>query len=423
MLLAANPRVINKFPAGVVNIPPSKSQAHRAIICALLSCGGSRIENVELSRDIAATLRAVEALGASWKRVGHTVEITGTWGAFPNGAAEPILINCGESGSTLRFLLPVAAALGVSATFVGEGRLMRRPLEPYEQVFAQNGAALQLSPDGVKISGKLAAGTYRLDGKVSSQFVSGLLLALPLLDGDSTIVIENELESRAYVDMTIDTCAKFSVSLKRDSYREFYIKGGQAYYPARIRVEGDYSQAAYFLAAGALGADVACAGLPPDSLQGDREILNILRRMGAEITQTAGGVLKARVGRLCAVDIDVSQIPDLAPPVAALMCLADGKSSIYGAARLRLKESDRLRAIAQTLGALGAGIIEVSGGLTIQGKPSLCGGQVGSHNDHRIAMMVAVAAVRCEGEVTLTGWQCVDKSYPGYWYDWEAVGR
>jgi len=273
-----------------------------------------------------------------------------------------------------------------------------------------------------------------IDGGVSSQFVSGLLFALPLLNEDSSIVVDdgcraracsrrNQLESRPYVDMTIDTLAKFSVNVQNEDYIRFKVNGKQSYNPLNqtFMIEGDYSQAAFFLAAGALGADVACAGLSPDSLQGDRAILDILRQMGAEVTQTQCGALKVSASELHAVDVDVSQIPDLAPPIAALMCFAHGESRILGAARLRLKESDRITAIAQALSALGADIREHGDTLVINGKPSISGGNADACGDHRIAMMVALAAIRCKGKATLTGWQCVDKSYPSFWTDFGCI--
>ncbi|MCL2674492.1 MAG: 3-phosphoshikimate 1-carboxyvinyltransferase [Defluviitaleaceae bacterium] len=417
-------KLINKFPAGIVNVPPSKSQTHRAIICALLSYGETRLENIIFSRDIVATLNAAAALGGTWQRVGEdAIVIEGIGGTFQNYSAEPVVINCGESGSTLRFMLPIAAALGIPAIFTGEGRLMQRPLEPYEQVFAQHGVTLERTSNGVKISSRLTSGEYRIDGDVSSQFVSGLMFSLSLLDGDSVITSENKLESRAYVDMTIDTLEKFSVHIHNEDYKHFHIRGKQKYQQLiqSFAVEGDYSQAAFFLAAGALGADVECAGLLPDSLQGDKAILDILMFMGAEIVRIQCGTIKVYASELRAVDVDVSQIPDLAPPIAALMCLARGESRIHGAARLRLKESDRITAIAQALSALGADIHEQGDTLVINGKPSLPGGNADAYGDHRIAMMVALAAIRCKGEVTLTGWECVDKSYPSFWDDFEHM--
>ncbi|MCL2852929.1 MAG: 3-phosphoshikimate 1-carboxyvinyltransferase [Defluviitaleaceae bacterium] len=413
-------KAISKFPAGVVTVPPSKSQVHRAIICALLSCGKSQIENIAFSQDIMATLNAACALGADYRMVRDSVlEITGIGDKSALAGVPPVEIDCCESGSTLRFVLPIVAALGIQAVFTGDGRLMERPIGLYERVFAQNGAVLERASSGVSLTGRLNPGTYRLDGNISSQFVSGLLFALPLLDGDSEIIVENRLESASYVDMTIDICSKFAVCSQSEGYRKFYIPGRQTYRSAEVYVEGDYSQAAYFLAAGALGADVACAGLPSDSLQGDRAILDILRKMGAEITCASSGEIKVYTAGLHAVEVDVSQTPDIAPPIAAAMCFAHGQSRILGAARLRFKESDRLRAIAAVLTDLGADIREQGDTLVINGKPSIRGGQTDSHADHRIAMMAALAALRCDCKVTLTGWQCVDKSYPQFWNDWE----
>jgi len=409
-------RVLSKFPRGIVNVPPSKSQAHRAIICAFLSRGRSLLGNISLSRDVAATLGGISAMGGAWRAQGDCVAVEGIGGA---GSVIHARVPCGESASTLRFLLPVAAALGITAEFRGEPGLLRRPVCQYEKLFARHGAQLEYFGGGVRVGGKLRPGVYALDGKVSSQFVSGLLMALPLLGGDSEIVVERGLESAAYVDMTRGVCARFGVTSRAQGYAAFAVPGGQQYRAAVFSPEGDYSQAAYFLAAGALGADVACAGLPAESLQADRAIVDILRGMGAAVAALPGGVLQASAEGLHGAQVDVSQHPDIAPPIAALMCLARGTSRIVGAARLRLKESDRLGAVADALGGLGADIREVGDTLVIRGRPSLRGGAANARGDHRIAMMTALAAIKCEGAVRLTGWRCVDKSYPAFWRDWE----
>ena len=416
--MTANPKIISHFPKGVVAVPPSKSQAHRVIICALLSRGESFIENISFSQDILATLNAAAVLGASWSKTGeNAVKIDGI-GGIPQ-VQSGCIIPCGQSATTLRFLMPVAAALGLHVTFAGEGRLMLRPIDQYERCFAENGATIERVPDGISVKGKLCSGMYSLDGNVSSQFVSGLLLALPLLAGNSEITVHGQLESSAYVTMTADACLKFSVYSQTDGCGKYSIRGGQTYLPTAFTIEGDYSQAAYFLAAGALGADVACAGLSPDSLQPDKAILTILRRMGATVTHIADGAIKAYAKELYATDVDVSQTPDIAPPISALMCFARGKSRITGATRLRLKESDRLRSITGALRSLGADIIEEGDTLVITGRPSISGGLTDAYGDHRIAMMAALASLKCETPVTLTGWETIDKSYPNFWQDWE----
>jgi 3-phosphoshikimate 1-carboxyvinyltransferase len=265
----------------------------------------------------------------------------------------------------------------------------------------------------IRVRGPLCGGRYTVPGDVSSQFISGLLLALPLAPGDSEIRTNVPLESRPYVSMTIDVMRRFGVEIRTEN-GVFSVPGGQRYRPAVYTVEADYSQAAFFLAAAALGRDLRCAGLDPNSAQGDRAILRILEEMGAAVLWQ-NGLVSVRADRLCALEIDVRDIPDLAPPLAALCCFCEGESRIVNAGRLRLKESDRLRALASELGALGADITEGTDSLTIRGRNTLPGGRANARNDHRIAMTVALAAIRCQSDVRLTGWRSVRKSYPDFW--------
>jgi 3-phosphoshikimate 1-carboxyvinyltransferase len=399
---------ISRFPQGIVTPPPSKSLSHRAVICAALAGGKSEIENLGRSDDIDATLSAVRIL-------------LGTSG---HGQDEASVIDCGESGSTLRFLLPVAAALGRHAVFTGRGRLMSRPLEAYAGVFSAAGAGYSHEGDRIVVKGPMKSGEYSLPGDVSSQFVSGLLLALPLLGGDSLIRLLTPLESGGYVEMTLDVMRRFGVSAERKGPL-YLIKGGQAYRQSRYRVEADYSQAAFFLVAAALGRDVRVSGLSRESIQGDRAILGALRDAGAEISWRDGTVT-ARAERLSAITVDAREIPDLVPPIAALCCFCHGTSRIANAGRLRLKESDRLSALAEQLGRLGADVreeadfLEIAGRESINGLPGACADACG---DHRIAMAIATAAIRCRGLVRLSGWQCVAKSYPDFWRDFESGGQ
>ncbi|MDR0425417.1 MAG: 3-phosphoshikimate 1-carboxyvinyltransferase, partial [Clostridiales Family XIII bacterium] len=435
-MASTDERVIRRFPEGIVWPPASKSLLHRAVICAALAEGRSLIHNVTISEDIEATLGGVRALGANWRLDGRTLCIDGG-GERRSGA-----IDCKESGSTLRFLIPVAAMSGQGAIFEGKGRLLERPMGAYASAFRRAGVAFQHSPDGIKVGGPLRGGIYTLPGDVSSQFVSGLLLALPLAAEDSEIRLESPLESRQYAEMTMDVMAAFGVSCEAagatsgvgreaagdvsgvsreaagDSFR---VRGGQRYTPSEYTVEADFSQAAYFLAAAALGRDVACAGLSAGSRQGDIAILRILEGMGAEI-RWGGGQVSARADRLKGASFDARENPDLVPPVAALCCFCEGESRIVNAGRLRLKESDRLSALAQGLSRLGADISEAADSLTIRGAPELKGGAtVDAHNDHRIAMAMALAAIRCKNPVRLTGWRSVQKSYPDFWRDFEKT--
>ncbi|MDR1192927.1 MAG: 3-phosphoshikimate 1-carboxyvinyltransferase [Peptococcaceae bacterium] len=410
-------KIIGRFPAGIVTVPPSKSLCHRAILCGALAAGDSAIRGVVLSEDIRATLAGVGALGGSWRLAGDVLRLRG--GQPATGGR----IDCGESGSTLRFLIPLAGLSGRETVFTGRGRLLARPLGVYEALFADRGLAFAWDQREVRLRGPLRAGVYEVPGDISSQFVSGLLLALPLADGDSEIQLTTPLESRRYVDLTLDVTRAFGVTVEEKA-NGYLIRGGQRYRPADYEVEGDYSQAAFFLAAGALGRDTLCAGLRPDSRQGDRAILSVLAAMGASV-EWRDGLLGARPGRgdrggrLKAVTVDAREIPDLVPPIAALCCFGEGTSRIINAGRLRFKESDRLAALVAALSGLGGRIGAGPDSLIIEGQPSLPGGRADAAGDHRIAMAVALAAIGCAGAVALEGWRSVDKSYPDFWRDFE----
>jgi 3-phosphoshikimate 1-carboxyvinyltransferase len=404
---AADVKIISRFPRGVVTPPPSKSISHRAVICAALSPGGSAIENLGRSDDVDATIEGTRALG-----------LPGMGGGATDGSI--CVVDCRESGSTLRFLLPVAAALGRRAVFSGRGRLMARPLDAYAEIFADAGVTFERSGGGVAISGRLRGGSFVLPGDVSSQFVSGLLLALPLLEADSEIRVTTPLESAAYVGLTLDMMRRFGVRAEASEDNAVYrVRGGQAYRAARCVVEADHSQAAFFLAAAALGSDVTVAGLSPDSRQGDRAMLDILARMGAGV-EWRDGKVTARAGRLISVEIDARETPDLVPPLAVLCCFCEGGSAIVNAGRLRAKESDRLSALASELGRLGASVEEGGDFLRFSGAARLWGGDADAWGDHRIAMALAVASTRCDAPVRLSGWRSVSKSYPDFWRDFEG---
>ena len=372
--------------SGTVTPPPSKSQAHRLLLCAALAGGESRIENLADSQDIQATRRCM-------------AELKTERNSLPR-------FDCGESGSTLRFLIPIALALRGGGVFTGHGRLMERPQKPYFDIFDEKGVRYEQRDGVLTVQGKLPPGVYRLPGNVSSQFVTGLLYALPLLEGDSELVLTTPLESRGYVDMTLEALARFGI---RGTEREngFLIPGRQKYCPAQASVEADWSQAAFWLAAAALGNPVQPVGLEEDSSQGDRVI----------------GDYYVPLCRPGDVDIDLSQCPDLAPPLAVMAAVRCGTTRLVNAGRLRLKESDRLASITQVLRALGADVEEGPDFLRIQGRDALAGGcTVDCCNDHRIAMMAAIAAARCESPVTLTGAECVAKSYPDFWAHYRMLG-
>ena len=373
--------------SGSVTPPPSKSMMHRAVLAQALSEHPGTISNADDSQDIQATQRCVAALKAAAP------------GDLP-------LLDCGESGSTLRFLIPVALAMCGGARFTGRGRLMERPQTPYFDMFREKGIAFQLADNMLTVQGQLSPGTYALPGNVSSQFVTGLLYALPLLDGDSQILITSPLESRGYVDMTLDTLAQFGIRAENDHYDRFRIPGGQRYRGCDVRIEGDWSQAGFWYAASALGSKPEIGGLNAFSRQGDMVVVSHY----LHLTQPGD------------LEIDVSGCPDLLPPLAVMAAVRSGSTRFTGAARLRLKESDRLSTTAAMLRALGGAAEEFSDELLVCGQSSLSGGTVDGANDHRIVMSAAIAATAATAPVTILGAEAVNKSYPTFWKVYEALG-
>ena len=374
--------------SGTVTPPPSKSMAHRAVLALTLSDGGGDLFNVEDSQDIQATKRCVEALKTS----------------RPTGALP--LLDCGESGSTLRFLIPIALAVAGGGVFTGHGRLMERPQQPYFDIFDEKGIFYGQTDGVLTVRGTLTPGVYRLPGNVSSQFVTGLLYALPLLPGDSTIEITTPLESGGYVDMTLDMLEKFGISVQNKNYAVFHISGNQVYQGRDITVEGDWSQAGFWYSANFLDNQVAIQGLNADSTQGDRVVASLYWKL-------------AKPGD---TDIDVSGCPDLLPPLAVMAAVRSGTTRFVNAARLRIKESDRLATTAALLNALGGHAEEGPDSLTVRGVPAFSGGTVDGANDHRIVMAAAIAATRSSAPVTILGAEAVRKSYPSFWEDYKQLG-
>lgn len=413
-------RLIDLFPEGVVDIPPSKSFGHRALICAALAAlgpekGESLVINSGTSDDIKVTREALKRFGLDIISQGADLLVRpGQPGLI---GTEPV--DCGESGSTLRFLVPLAAMISDGpVSFTGRGRLMERPLAPFASIFAVSGATFHQNSDRVTVTGPLGGQSYQLPGNISSQFVSGLLMALPLSGQDSRLTLTEALESAPYVDITLAVMRDFGVTVERPDPKTFIIPGGQVYRPAQYQLEADYSQAAFFLAAAALGRPVKCRGLKLDSCQGDRAILTILEQMGAEIVVEGDTVTAKAKGKLKGATIDMREIPDLGPVLSSLTALAEGESRLINAGRLRIKESDRLSSMAAELAKLGAKVNEGPDSLTIFGQPHLPGGAVvEAHNDHRVAMALAVAAIGCRGPVRLMGGEAVAKSYPHFWQD------
>lgn len=419
--IAINPKSLD----GNVFIPTSKSICHRALICAGLSEGISNIYGITFSKDIDATMKAMSNLGAAFTKEHSSIkESTITVKGITKVQGNKPIINCFESGSTLRFMIPIVAALGENASFTGAEALAKRPLSPYYDIFNSQGLIYKNVEGKLPLTlyGKLSAGEYKVRGDISSQFISGLLFALPLLNGDSNIIITSKLESKSYVDLTIETLKKFSINVENYGYDEFLIKGNQKYKACNYKIEGDYSQAAFFMAAGVLGDfPVCCEGLNINSLQGDRVIVDLIKKMGGNI-KAEGNKITAIPSKLKGITIDVSDCPDLVPILAVLAALSEGTTEIINAGRLRIKESDRLSTITKVLSIFGAEITEKKDSLIIKGKVSLMGGAVDSFNDHRIAMAAAIASIKCNKQVIIKDSQCIEKSYPNFWKDFNMLG-
>ena len=400
---------------GEVKIPSSKSAAHRLLICAALGSRETVIFLDGFSADILATADCLRALGAAVECSRDSIRVAPVCTAVSDA-----LLPCGESGSTLRFLLPVAGAMGASGAFRMEGRLPERPMREYKALLSSNGMTISRDGNLLRFSGQLRSGDYALRGDISSQYFSGLLLALPCLQGDSRITAEGRLESENYIRMTEDALSLSGVRTVRDG-QTWHLAGGQRFsLPEEVHTEGDWSNAAFFLCMGALSeAGVTVRGLKADSTQGDRAVLDILKDFGAVIrVASAEQAVTVRRGTLCPVTLDAGPVPDLIPVLAVLACGAVGDTYIRNAARLRLKESDRLRSTAELIHALGGSAEELPDGLIVHGTGSLRGGTANSCRDHRIAMSAAVAACLCREPVCVRQPRCVEKSYPAFWKDY-----
>lgn len=398
-------RITPKKLSGTVTPPPSKSQAHRLLIAAALGDGVSTLSGLADSQDIQATQRCLCALGVRIDDLSPgTVRVHGLGNTAVEAGPAPIL-DCGESGSTLRFLIPLALLVNGSACFTGHGRLMERPLAPYEDLFREKGIFFEKKDGVLTVRGQLTPGEYRLAGNVSSQFFTGLLFALPLLDGDSTLVPTTPLESRDYLEMTRSVLELAGVHSQWQAGNTLFIPGRQHYAPFEAAVEADWSQAAFWYAAIALGSKLELEGLNAFSIQGDMAVVPHFLRL------TQPGDL----------EIDVSGIPDLLPPLAVMAAVRSGTTRFVNAGRLRMKESDRLSTVCAMLTALGGRCEEGPDSLSVTGG-TLTGGTVDGANDHRIAMAAAIAAIGCTGPVTVLGAECVKKSYPDFWEVYQSLG-
>lgn len=381
---------------GAVTLPPSKSAAHRAIICAFLA-GGGTVSPMIPSRDMQAAIGAANSL--------------------KNGEK---IINCIESGNTLRFFIPVAAALGKEVTFTGEGRLPQRPLGEYIELLPKHGVQIQSSGSlPLHISGKLQSGDFHIRGDISSQYITGLMLALPLLDGDSNIILTTPLKSKPYVDMTVNVLTDYGVEIK-ETDSGYFVKGNQHYCVRDYTVEGDWSHAAFFMSAAAIGGRITLKGLDMHSAQGDKAVCDVMRLFGAEVAADENGVTCAH-RELRGIDIDCDDIPDMVPAIAVTAAFAKGKTVIRGAQRLRFKESDRIEAIVSNLKKMGVGVTETADGMIIE-PARVSGAALKGYNDHRIVMAFSVAASFANGGTTIDDAQSVNKTYPSFFDDFKQLG-
>jgi 3-phosphoshikimate 1-carboxyvinyltransferase len=405
---------------GEIWAPPSKAHTHRALFAGLLSRGITKVMNPLSCDDTEATTAAISSLGARLEREPNT------WAIQSNGRPTALRkeIQCGESGVTLRFTIPVASLTGEKIRFAGQEGLMGRPIEPLALAMKQLGVDVKANRNGVIVEGgPPKGGRVSVPGNVSSQFISGLLLAAPLMDEGLKLELASPLESNSYVSLTIDVMKKHGVEVSsNDKMSTFTVPPMQLYKPAAHRVSGDFSSAAFAMSAAAItDSKLLIRGLSRDSLEPDSVMVGILSKMGVEARSLPEGVL-VEGARLKGINVDLRDCPDLGPIVAVLGCYAEGKTQITGASRLRYKESDRLEVIASELGALGADIKETEDGLIMFGPCSLEAGIVDSHGDHRIAMALSIAAIKARDQVVIKHAECVSKSYPAFFNDLRSLG-
>ena len=423
MKIKIKPSTLN----GKIEIPPSKSYSHRAVIAAALAENSrkSKIDNLKFSVDITTTTDIMENWGAEIERFENALEIIGNGGKV---LLKDKYVQCNESGSTIRFLIPIGITDENELIFDGKGKLVDRPLDSYYRIFDKQGIFYK-NENGklpLEVNGKLKAGNYEIDGNISSQFITGLLYALPLLDGDSKLTINKNLESKGYIDLTFEILKLAGIEIVNNNYKSFDIKGNQIYKPFDYTVEGDYSQVAFWIVAGIISAnkdnEVKCLHVNKNSLQGDREIIEIVQRMGANLEIFDDYVI-VKPSKTKGTVIDISQCPDIAPILTVLAALSEGETRIINGERLRIKESDRITSIKTELNKLGANVAEEGDSLIIQGVEGFAGGvTVSAWNDHRIAMSLAVASSRCEKEIILEEAESVRKSYPHFWDDFVKMG-
>ena len=411
--------VVNITPAklnGIVTAPPSKSYSHRAIICGALSGGKCEISSLIFSEDILATMNGMKEIGANITVCEDSVLINDFKSVQNN-----IVIDSFDSCSTLRFIIPIVASLGIESIFKRSLGLAKRPMIEYLKILEKAEVKSEVCSDlSLKIGGKLKSGKFLIPGNISSQFVSGLLMALPMIDGNSEIEMTSKLESSKYVDITIDVMKKFGVCIEKTS-NGFFIAGNQKYKPTDYIVEGDWSQGGFFMVAGSIGGNITIKNLNKNSFQGDKEIFKLLSKFGANISWNENQV-EIKKSKLWGINIDASEIPDLIPILSVAAANAEGVTEITNAGRLKFKECDRLDAIYRQLKSLGVDIKKLDDGLIIKGKGKWNGGVAWSHNDHRIAMALSIMAINLPENLKITHAEAIKKSYPDFFEDYNSIG-
>ena len=408
---------------GTVSAPASKSEAHRRMICAGLTQGETMLTGFMDYADMAATMRCLGALGSTFNRDGDTLTISGMQGKI---AKMPVM-DCGESGSTLRFFVPIALTVAGGTVFRMHGRLGSRPMDVYRDLFVPRGVRwyMGVGADGaaeLTVRGKMEPGDYVLPGDVSSQFVSGLLFALPLLPGNSTLTVQQPVESESYIRMTIEAIAASGIEVQESSAFSWRIPGHQQYKSRSCHLNGDYSQAAVLCCAGALGHDITVTHLSPVTTQGDRAILRHLMALGATVEESDNHI-RVKAGKLHGATLDMHDCPDIAPILALTAQLAEGESRLTHCGRLRLKECDRLAATVEILNLLGGDAQADGDDIVLHGVKQLRGGvTLPNYGDHRMVMLASIAATKCEQPIEMDGIEAIDKSWPEYLKVYQMLG-
>ena len=407
----------NKLKGDVV-IPPSKSLSHRAIIAAGLARGESKISNIIYSKDILATISAMRSLGVEIKEFDDYLIIKGNKLKRVND-----VIDANESGSTIRFIIPIALTVDEKITFVGHNNLVNRPLDTFFEIFDNQNIKYEKEDKYLPLTvySGIKPGEFNIRGDVSSQFITGLLYALPLLNGDSVINITTDLESKGYIDLTLDVLKMFGVNIINENYKKFIVKGNQEYKPFDFEVEGDYSQAAFFLEANMLGAEINLLKMNKDSNQGDKKILNDIKDFGGEL-EFKNNKLVLVNKNLKPATIDFAQSPDLGPALTVLASLIPGESNFINAKRLRIKECDRITCMKEEIEKLGGNIKELPDGMIINGVNRFHGGVCDSHNDHRVVMSLAMATLMMDGDLVIENYEAINKSFPHFFKLFESLG-